>query len=619
MIWGLSNSGIRESGNAKMKLCVLRGIVVNLAVNGHTAFFRLVLVFFPQLLFSQDAYRLNIIPVDQTEAFLQEQLDLPEEFTDSLSVLTAIEDIRNQLRQKSYLGLSVDSMAWKDKQATIWLYVGPLWRLNRIYPADPDDPIWEKARIRWKNLRDKELVLKEIEWVREAALSAAENNGYPFAQVRLDSLEISGNRVEAALVIDKGPLLVWKDVLPLGDAKIKNSFLRAYLGIKAGEPYSREKFLQVSKRLRELSYLQLAEEPSILFSGREATLNLNLKKRRASRFDFLIGVLPNSSQNGRLIITGDFEGEFVNSFGLGERLYAQFEQLRPQTQQLHLAANVPYLLELPLGVDVDFQLYKRDTTFLDLDATLGIQWLFEGGSNLSTFWNLRSSSLLSLDTDRLNELQNLPDTLDYRTNSFGIAYTADQLDYRFNPRQGWRVHLRSGAGLKQVRRNSRILESDLAPQYDSIPLRAVQFRLEGQGAYFIPVFRRSTLMAGFKGGSLISDNPVYANEQFRIGGTKVLRGFDEQQFFVTHYAVGTLEYRLLIDTNSYIFTFFDGGWISSVTTQTNRRDTPIGFGAGLALDTKAGIFGLSLAYGKQENLPLNFGAPKLHVGYVSRF
>ncbi len=564
-------------------------------------------------------YGLNIIPVDQSEEFLQKQLDLPEEFTDSLGVLAAIEDIRLQLQQKSYLGVSVDSLVWQEKQATIWLYVGKLWRLNRIHPANPEDPIWEKVRIRWKNLRDKELSPEEIEWVRETALAAAENNGYPFARVYLDSLEVSGNQVEAALVIDKGPFLVWKDVLPLGDARIKASFLRPYLGIKAGEPYSREKFLRVSKRLRELPYLQLAEEPSILFSGREATLNLNLKKRRASRFDFLIGVLPNSSQNGRLIITGDFEGEFMNPFGLGERLYAQFEQLRPQTQQLHLAANVPYLLELPLGVDVDFQLYKRDTTFLDLDVTLGIQWLFEGGDNLSTFWNLRSSSLLSLNTDRLNELQSLPDTLDYRTNSFGIAYTADQLDYRFNPRQGWRVHFRAGAGIKQVRRNSRILESDLAPQYDSIALRSVQFRLEGQGAYFIPVFRRSTLMLGFKGGGLISDNPIYANEQFRIGGTKVLRGFDEQQFFVTHYAVGTLEYRLLIDTNSYIFTFFDGGWISSVTTQTDRRDTPLGFGAGLALDTKAGIFSLSLAYGKQENLPINFGAPKLHVGYVSRF
>lgn len=178
---------------------------------------------------------------------------------------------------------------------------------------------------------------------------------------------------------------------------------------------------------------------------------------------------------------------------------------------------------------------------------------------------------------------------------------------------------RGGAGFKQVRRNSKILESDLAPQYDSIPLRSVQFRMVVEGAYFIPILRRSTLLIGFKGGSLIADNPVYANEQFRIGGTQVLRGFDEQQFFVTHYAIGTLEYRLLLDTNSFLFTFFNGGWISSETTQTDRQDIPFGFGAGLALDTKVGIFGLSLAYGKQENLPVNFGAPKLHVGYVSRF
>ena len=53
--------------------------------------------------------------------------------------------------------------------------------------------------------------------------------------------------------------------------------------------------------------------------------------------------------------------EFQNQFGLGERIYASFERLRPQTQRLELAFTYPYILQLPFGVDLKFNQYRRES------------------------------------------------------------------------------------------------------------------------------------------------------------------------------------------------------------------------------------------------------------------
>jgi hypothetical protein len=45
----------------------------------------------------------------------------------------------------------------------------------------------------------------------------------------------------------------------------------------------------------------------------------------------------------------------------------------------------------------------------------------------------------------------------------------------------------------------------------------------------------------------------------------------------------------------------------------------IGTGVGMAFDTKAGIFNMSFAVGKQGSAPFDFHDTKIHLGYVSFF
>ena len=72
---------------------------------------------------------------------------------------------------------------------------------------------------------------------------------------------------------------------------------------------------------------------------------------------------------------------------------------------------------------------------------------------------------------------------------------------------------------------------------------------------------------------------------------------------------------------SFLYIFFDYAYIDAKTANVteNTIDFPLGFGAGISFETRAGIFGISLAYGRQQGNPLDFGSPKVHFGYISLF
>jgi len=106
---------------------------------------------------------------------------------------------------------------------------------------------------------------------------------------------------------------------------------------------------------------------------------------------------------------------------------------------------------------------------------------------------------------------------------------------------------------------------------------------------------------------------------FRIGGFKLLRGFDEASIYTNRYSVETAEYRYLLARNSWFYGFTDFGWAAYHVNDVKFSHTYLGFGVGLSLETNTGIFSISLAEGKRNDLKLNFQQSKIHLGFISLF
>ena len=557
--------------------------------------------------------------------------ELPETYPDTLSLIGNLQNIIANLRSDAYLTASIDTIIWRDTVAQVNLQTGPQYEWTSLKNGNVETVFLEQIRFRERLLDGKPFRYRELVKIQESLLNYAENNGYPFASVWLDEVVIEDGKIGAKIFMQKSRLTFFDKVKIFGNAKITTRYLENYLGIQNGELYSREKVLKIKSRLRELPFVVEKQNATVTFAGDQATINLFVDKKNASRFDFLVGLQPNDRSAGpnnpnvrTFQLTGTFNADLNNQFGRGEKIYAEFQQLRPQTQELNIALAYPYILDTPFGMDLKFDLYKRDTAYLDVISDLGIQYLFEAGTYLRVFWNRSTTNVLSVNEALILQRRRLPTILDINRTSFGLEYQIQKLNYRFNPSKGWMLNLRGGAGLKRINKNNKILElatNEFDPEtlYDTINLQSFQYQLSGQAAYYFPLSRRTILKTGVRGGYIIADSPVYQNEQFRIGGNRILRGFDEESIFVTNYAVATLELRFLLGQNSYLFAFGDLGYTENIRVDQRNFDRPAGMGAGITFETKVGLFGFSLAVGKQQNTGFDFRSVKTHFGYVSLF
>jgi hemolysin activation/secretion protein len=160
---------------------------------------------------------------------------------------------------------------------------------------------------------------------------------------------------------------------------------------------------------------------------------------------------------------------------------------------------------------------------------------------------------------------------------------------------------------------------NFAKLYDTVSVKSFQYILDSKLEYYIPFLKRATIKLGLTSGLKFTSAPISLNEQYRLGGNRILRGFDEESVFATRYIVGTLEYRLLIGRNSYLYLFGDAGYVENLTRNAQVYDQPIGLGAGITFETGVGLFGVSLAVGKQQDNAFDFRNIKTHFGYVSLF
>jgi hypothetical protein len=438
-----------------------------------------------------------------------------------------------------------------------------------------------------------------------------ENNGYPFVSAKLDSLQFNQSNVKACVKIEKNVFVKLDSLVTEGTGKVSQKFLLRYLGIKNGMPYNAEVFSGISKKIKQLPFVTEKKTPIIQLTDKQNKLFLFLEKKTASQFDGIVGILP--SDNGKTVFTGDLKIKLVNSIlKSGETFDIQWRRLQSQTQDLKAILIYPYIAGLPVGADYNIKIYKKDTTFLDVNNALGLNYYFSGLNFIKVFYKQRNANLIT--TSGLQNISILPEYADVTTKAYGLGFFVEQLDYRFNPRKGIAVNLQGSVGSRQIRKNPKI--NDAA--YSTIQLKTSQYQLEGTATGYINLIKNHVLKLSSQFGSVFG-NTIYKNELFRIGGLRTLRGFDEESIYASTYVIPTIEYRFLFEKNSNIFLFAEGAWYENGNVSGYTNDTPMSVGAGINFETKAGIFNLSYALGKQYSNGFDLRIGKIHAGLTALF
>lgn len=589
----------------------------------------LIICLSPANVFCQKKYEIRYFFSGKDTLYNIEQLGLKTIFENKDQAKIYINKLPVIILNKGFPASSLDSVFYDSAQARVKIYLGEKYKWIQISTDSIDPNVLDQIGWNEKQFDYKIIDFERLHSEQERIIEYYENNGFPFAEVSLKNVEIKNDSIKAQMFVKKGVLYHIDSIRIYGKVKIKNLFLQHYLGISKGSVYNFEKLKNVSKLLKDLPFLQEQQAWDVSMYGTGATLNLYLEPKRSSQINALVGFQPGNTITGKAQITADVHLDLKNTLGNGESILVNWQQLQPQSPRLNLGYTHPYIFNSNFGFDFSFGLLKSDSSYLQLNGILGIQYIISASKTLKIFYQNEQNFLLAggIDTNQIIISKRLPPNIDVGSGNVGIGYHFVNTNYRLNPRKGNEFDITATAGIKKTTKNNDIVNlkdpSDSAfnfnSLYDSIKLKTYQFKIVASGAHYFPISRSSTFKTALSVGFLKSPQ-TFRNELFRIGGYQLLRGFDEESIYANRYAVFTAEYRYLVGINSYFFGFSDIGFTKTQFQNTEYSNSFISGGIGLAFETKFGLLNLNFAVGKRNDVNFDLrNASKISFGYINYF
>lgn len=561
-------------------------------------------LFLSNPVFSQQDFELIIKSSPEGSKILN-KISYPSTFQDSTQIDFLLKDILIQVRKKSFLAASFDSISWQDGTFYAYLEIGKQYQWIELRENNIDQLKLKSKRKKHTKSYD----YQGLEEREEEILNYLENNGYPFASVWLDSIEIEGKNISASLNYEQGTYVYFDTLLIEGDGNIKRDFLSNYLDIHQKEPFSEKKIRYAEQLIKQLPYLSLAKPIKVIFKNDRAYPQINLKKRPSNQFDGIIGFLPNQEQKNKLLLTGQLDLKLQNPFGRGKYIAFEWQQVQKSSPKLDFTYQHPNFLKLRIDVKVAFNLLKQDTTFFSSTTQLSLSYTKPWGK-VSLLTGVKNNRVLS---NNQNQEKLLP-YVDSKFTSSGLLYEWQNLDDYWYPRQGWKVEIGAKAGNKNIKKNPNT-DSNL---YDSLDLKSLQTVLNFSIKKYIKTGKQTSLLLNSQ-GALIENKNLFLTDLFRLGGLKNLRGFNQNFFFAEKYLLNTAEIRLYTDKSSFLFTFVNQAFLAYQVQNQNFKDNVFGFGGGISFATKAGVFNFVYAMGKSQNQALEIKQAKIHFGLLSQF
>ena len=190
---------------------------------------------------SSAQYKMQIAAVDKDSSFIQQNLELQNDFKSRSACLDYINKLPTLLKAKGYPNVSIDSIKQDSLLTVVHLYVGHNFLGARIKLDSVEQKILEGIGWNKKQSSGHLMNFKQLESLKLRILEYLENNGYPFARVDLDSADLTTENFYGLLKVNKGPLYRIDSIRNLGTARISSNFLQHHLNILNGSIYKKER------------------------------------------------------------------------------------------------------------------------------------------------------------------------------------------------------------------------------------------------------------------------------------------------------------------------------------------------------------------------------------------
>lgn len=548
---------------------------------------------------------------------------LPGTFKDSLAVQEELNTQLLQLQKKGMLAANIDALSYHEDTVIAHLHQGASYRFGKLNFDSIPVGILNITGISAKQYEGKFLEPQKIAQLMNKILSYAENNGYPFASLRFQNTAMSANRVlDARLIYRPGKKIIIDTIEIQGNATVDYSFILSYLGLKNKQLYNEATLKAISRKIKELPFLQESQPWNMSFNILKNSLYIYLEEKRSNQVNALLGFQPNNLETGKFLWTADVQMLLNNTLGYGETFSASYKNLQAKSPQLDIGAVLPYIMGSKFAIDAKFEYFKRDSLFDRITFEAGLRYQFSEKDYLRISYQQHTNRVPNPDTNFVRANKRLSNNVDLLSRGFGVSYVMDRTDFSLNPRSGWVAGLNVSVLRRNIRKNDLILSIndgfDYNTLYDTVNNQPNQYRVSGNLQYFIPLNKQLAVKLAYN-GAYIGGRDLFQNELYQIGGFKVLRGFDERSIFSNQYHIFTAELKALLGERSYFSLFSDYGRFFTQYNIIDLKRSALSFGTGLTLENKSGLFNIIVALGRFDNDAFRFRDAKIHFGYVTYF
>ncbi len=471
-----------------------------------------------------------------------------------------------------------------------------------IVVNEADSELLKDAKVIGRN---RTLTLENYPQNAEKIVQYLENRGYPFAAVNLSTEWANDTTPQYVMHIDRGRYTKIDSIVLKGNVKLSKGFLWPYLGLRRKAPYSEKTVQEVAQKLSELPFATVVQAPGVSFEEENTLLYVYLNKRQVNRFDGYIGFQPVSELTGKLAINGELSLSLMNIFHLGEQLSLNWRSCERYSQYLNVDVAFPYLFRTRFGLDGHFRLDKQDTTYLTLNYQIGIPYHFRHDSYIRPYIDITQSQLLGRSHGSLSDTS----CMDHRNILYGLSLQVTQVDYLYNPSRGFDLYADMAAGRRTLQPGHYFDETETS----NLDLVKTSYRILGGISGYIPIYKHFVMMLRAQAGTMLN-GPHYRNEMFKIGGQGQIRGFTENELYASTFLLYTAELRYLFGRNYDVHVFFDGGVYEQQGYNSYLLDTPFGFGAGINVGVRSGVFYFEYALPRQMGNKISFKTGKIHFG-----
>jgi len=409
------------------------------------------------------------------------------------------------------------------------------------------------------------------------------NNGYPYAQIELDTLFDESQSSEFHWNVSLGNQLLL-DTLITGSSLFNKRTLQRSINYKVGQPYSSDKIENIGAALNQISFLK-PNAPVLVRMHRETfSLVLKPERQKNNQISALIALQPKPSSS-QSMLTGNIDLELSNALKQAEIIEFHWKRPQPKSQSLSFKIGSPFTAGLPVGFQFEFASFLRDSTFSSTDLSLRLLTKMNDLNGFSAAINKSTNTHFNTSSTYGNTLVK---TYSLRYSKFN--YTENAVNFT----------VEGSAGNRSIQYESSVSQKKLYSLRGKIWTKHALGKL---------LFTNVNLEAN----ALFSDS-LFNNEISRLGGTKNLRAFIEESIYASQYAMLNCDFGIALGPEIQSFLFGDVAYVKSPIAKT-YYDSGLGF----RFQQENGAVSITYGVGNIENNGLQLKNGRVGITFSSRF